>query len=505
MDSTHLKKYATLLLLFIYLSSTVQSQTLVPALHEARGKVSHLQHFDKVENYRVLLEALQTKIAAAETTDTVVKRTCQELVEEEINSIHIYYSPLSTINYDSVHAVLRYEVARSENLLSLCRADLEKLHTAEQAPVPHKRSLQVMDDLLFSYIYIDSLNGYSGGSDISLSENNTSIRQIALANIAFELKKGLYRGQYYMRGGLSYNKNNDNVTETISDAYFSYSWNITPADSYPQLVDWYADIGRYSNTFLGLDQRWEFNTGFKFNIVSSSLTPKGKKQADRLNATYELLVSDSTVTCLNQCISPLTTPNSLLREMLTEDGLTKMKEVAQEAQINTKKTYFRWRGGVKTSIVAEAETIRLLGDSIQIDEAGLDTAVLNTVTFSPRLKMRVGLRPFLDVNIGDKFTMTSEVGFVLPVIRRSHDVVEDPNYPGLDNTLTIDGIRMDARLSLALKVGKAVSIKLNVRYMNDFRPLAAFVPSIDLGDRTYVAVTPAYHYMSEVAFRYTFL
>lgn len=362
----------------------------------------------------------------------------------------------------------------------------------------YETTIKYLSNLQFSNSLIKKLNGYSGKSEVELNLNNNESNRQVVAGIGFNLKNGLFPGEFKMNGGLNFVQNEKSLSETISNISVSYDRHLKIDSADPLRWETYAFISRYGNSFIGLEQRWETGTGIILNQYSKMLTENGTENEIKIDSAIANIKLNNSGIC--QCLIENNEDNAIVAKLTEEPELRKSKAQLEKAKQINRKKYAKTRYGVLLGLLTEIESYKLKGDSIFAKrQSGVDTSIVNNVVFESTPRFRLAIRPFVEWKIYDGFSISINSYIFLPLDVEAAKV--DPL-----NTINKEGkdIRLDIQFSAELKVSESASLVVSTRYHYDARPPGQFLDVKDINS-SFLASPVQSHFMTRVKFGYKFL
>ncbi|HEX5626127.1 MAG TPA: hypothetical protein VFX48_08930, partial [Saprospiraceae bacterium] len=225
----------------------------------------------------------------------------------------------------------------------------------------------------------------------------------------------------------------------------------------------YVIAKRYSDGYLGIDQRYEIGAGVIFSFYGGSLTRKGQDNMDEINRkpTYKMMGQDL-LRCLTSC-API---HNVLQ--LTESDIVTLSDTRSRYMVSNYKQYSRLRASLLLGVYYELEETTITGT---IPFNGKDTLI--TYGFASTNRLRAEIRPGFVWKPKDKYRLKFHPYIKFPLDRLNHVV-------------TADGARderldyfVDLHASLDISVDKNFSISLAYRYLYDHAPNRIFFQQAD--------------------------
>jgi len=345
------------------------------------------------------------------------------------------------------------------------------------------------------------LNAYTGEAKVGMTINNAEKVQQTQANIGFDLRKGIYPGEFKMSGGLNFVQTENKLAETISNVAISYDRNITAPGDNPLRWEAYTFINRYSNTFIDLQQRWEAGFGMIANWYSDELLLAGEKNAKKLNQASSLLETEGNQEAICQCLDEVA-GSDMLSQLVSKSNLDQAKKELGRVKLANKKKYSKLRAGLLMGVFTEIEQYISSGDSLTLQlSEDLDTTVLNQVSYASTPLYRFVTRPFFEWQFapGSRLSFKPYLIWSIPYLKGQERAIsasaEEQTGPDL---------RWDIQTSLSIKLSPVAKISVSVRYIKDYLPPGVYVDIVDITGNQILVTPQDRHLMSEFSFGYTF-
>lgn len=220
---------------------------------------------------------------------------------------------------------------------------------------------------------------------------------------------------------------------------------------------------RYSDGFLGIDERYELGGGFIFSFFSKALTQKGNRNRDELNRkpSYSFQGEDL-IRCLTSC-API---HNVL--MLSNAETQVLSETRARYLVSNQKQYSQLRLSLLIGAYYELEKVTAT-NTILFN--GKDTSL--SYDFKPTNKLRGEIRPGFVWRPKDKYKLKIYPFMKFP-LDRIYNIVREGNL--IDDRLDY---YMDLFSSLDIQIENNFSINIFYRMIYDNAPSRIFLKQLD--------------------------
>lgn len=306
---------------------------------------------------------------------------------------------------------------------------------------------------------------FNGAAQFGFAGDQTDAASLYKINGGIAVSRGYYPDKFEFATDMGLVINNGTFRENVSNVFITYDHSLPKGDSL--FLENYMVMSRFSDEFLGIEQRYELGGGFIVAFWSKKLTPAGNAELNRLRKT-ELLPpeagSDSVRLCVNgQCAN-------LKRANPQTNDAELVYRARQQANVSLRKKYNRFRLALLSGLIVEAEKVSA-SDSL-ITVSGKQNF---TQSYAASLHLRWEMRPTLDVKPSDNWTFKIRPYFKLPMPWEWYSTVKSSN--GFTSK-AID-YRLDVQTNLTIKLAdwfnKQASVDIQYRILYDNAPRRSFL------------------------------
>ncbi len=317
------------------------------------------------------------------------------------------------------------------------------------------------------------------------------------------LSRGNYPSQIQFSTNIGVTLRGSTFEEEVSELSISY-------DHHQSLgFENYFFAERYTDNFLGIDQRYEVGGGVIFQHYSgytaSGQGPKATMNAFDMNAAYDLAgqidamaadeapvdsmlaeIDEATrdwYQCLGRAQSADTTSltDAALIDLIrkTKADLKALAKFQHEAQQATQKRYGRLRVGLLLGIFGELEKATV-GDTLVVDDQ--DTKQFFSQSLPGQQAFRWEIRPTFTFRPSDRLRFDLRPYFKFPMPWDWQEDVARTDPDGIDQRANV---RVDWINTLTVRIGSSflqkgsVSARLTYRLLYDHAPPRTLLPLLD--------------------------
>lgn len=328
--------------------------------------------------------------------------------------------------------------------------------------------VEIQSLLEFYNSYLIEEHKLNGKAGFSFDGNENDVTNLYRFGVSGKIDKGAYPSELDFSVNVQTTVQNGEFQENISDIDVSLDFHpLRPSVDSEQDGLWlenYVFIKRFSNNFLGIDQRYDSGAGFVFNLFSKNkLTPTGISNKSQLKNTpnYKIYGDD-----LQRCLDSCYVKKSVLGITVSESAsIVNTRERYLRSNI---KKYSKFRIALLVGIYYELEKAIAANE---INFNNVDT--LLSQTFETTNILRWEVRPSLTWKPNDKYKLKIYPFFKMPFgkgqsIVRQGDL-EDRRYDYF----------LDLMASFSILVEPNFSIALNYRMLYDNAPKRRFLAQED--------------------------
>lgn len=300
----------------------------------------------------------------------------------------------------------------------------------------------------------------NGRAFFGIGGNETDISNLFKITGGVNLKSGTYPYELELSSNIENIVKNGKFEENVSDIDISFDYNPDVGDGL--WLENYAFLKRFSNAYLGIDQRYEAGGGVIFNFYSKKLTENGIKIQKELNRqpVYKKGEGNTLIKCYQDICEHI--ENS---QKLTDDEIHELNHIQQNYRNANSKRYSKMRIGILVGVHYESEMAKAENMLMFNGEE-----MLMSRSFDATNIIRLELRPTFKFQPNDIFSFKLYPYFKFP-IDFDMDVVEGDKG---QRDVRRD-VFLDLQSSMNMRVTKSVSISLRFRYFYDNAPKRVFI------------------------------
>ena len=312
-------------------------------------------------------------------------------------------------------------------------------------------------------------NSFTGKFNFGLTLNNSQNSDITQFNIAANIKRGFFPGEFKFNSELNIQLQNNTFIENFSDLSMSYDHHIG------RKISWegYTFLKRSTNNFLNIGQRYEVGVGGVWNIFLSGkgatpdnpkknkrrLTEKGKAEFEKI---IVFKISDDSLNLRPE-------KNDEFIDYLCNEEICKTIALKEEQKELLKNSLNR----VVKSVQKKESKIRcafLLGFNYETEKTNDDLQLFGNSSeplirsFDPSKLFRLVAGPIVDFQL-DQFSLNSRMYFKPGI---SDDDFKNTVYSVEDTTIRDRKIdyRIEWNNSASIKFSKNISITASYRFIH---------------------------------------
>lgn len=243
----------------------------------------------------------------------------------------------------------------------------------------------------------------SGRASIGFAGDEAGDRELYRVHAGVQLSRGKYPAEVDVSSSVGVTFDGDRFRENVSLVRIN-------VDYHPRLwLENFVFLDRFSDSFLGIDQRYETGAGTIFNHWGG-LTAAGRGRRETLEqVAFDLPADELERAAWVRCWDALYDgPAGALADAARLDKLQ------QDALKANQKRYYRLRAALLLGVLAELETATVTGDAlVQMGESiAAQTLILRP---DARQQLRWEVRPTLDLQPSDNWRLKARWYFKLPV------------------------------------------------------------------------------------------
>jgi hypothetical protein len=343
-----------------------------------------------------------------------------------------------------------------------------------------------------------------GETTINFDTDRSNNQGLFRLNAGVKMQRGVFPSQVNASAFYGVTLLNGKYNENISNAYISYDYH--PETANRLLFENFAFANRFSNLFLGVEERYEVGFGTILAGYSNTLTKNGKKEKDKLekfrfdSSSFEINGNLWKICEDGICYKPFDVAN------ISNEKKSFLVKSQKNATYILKKMYTTFRVGLLVGVFGEFENIKFT-DTIISDQ---NLPIFETVDVDPVFKVRWEIRPFIEFRLNDEVFFKTKPYLKLPLPWKwNEDVINPQNETPVD--LRQD-IRIDWESELTFKMGKIKSlpnsdVSLTVSYnlfFDNSPQRKLLVGQLDIDGRPAILSAPGYHRMLRSGLKISF-
>ncbi len=231
---------------------------------------------------------------------------------------------------------------------------------------------------------------FKGEASFGFSGDETDNNDLYKLNGGIKVSRGIYPGELEFSSTLGVVLNNKKFNEDVSNIFIAYDYHPRVGDSL--FMENFAFVSRFTDAFLGVEQRYEAGAGVIFSFWSkNNLTNEGEKELNGLKV-FKIDTSDFVdkqslwAICNNKVCVPLKD------EDLKKEDVQKLKNVENETRLSIQKLFSKVRVGLLIGVLVETEKVSFT-DSLDTETERIS----REVDFDASQKLRWELRPTFDL------------------------------------------------------------------------------------------------------------
>jgi len=317
-------------------------------------------------------------------------------------------------------------------------------------------------ELLMNYLnaFTSNEEALNGGVEFGFSGDETELQNLLQINAGVNIDYGNYPYQLDFSTSIQTVINNGIFQENVSNIDISFDYSHVNAGNGLWLEN-YILLRRFSDNYLGINQRYETGLGFIFNYRSKGLTPDGTKIENELNRKPTFKTNgDDLIVCYEEICKRSNNLQKLSKEEC--NAITKTRKVYRNAN---RVKYNRLRLALLLGVFYEIDQ-SIAQNNLQVN--GQDS--LFTVTFPTQTFVRWVLRPTFEFQPNDMLKIKINPYLKFPLGSVNQSEVRLNNLVDIRNDYFID-----LQTSISAKVSKKISFGISYQYLYDNAPNRAFI------------------------------
>ncbi|MBK7303013.1 MAG: hypothetical protein IPN15_22250 [Saprospiraceae bacterium] len=258
-------------------------------------------------------------------------------------------------------------------------------------------------------------NKFKGEVSFGLNGDDGDVQDQLKINSGIKITRGIYPGELEFSSNLGVVINNNKFNEDVSNIYLAYDYHPKVWDSLA--LENFAFLSRFTDGFLGVQQRYEVGVGTIFAYWSKKLTKKGKEEESSLNIIdYDKSKFNAKSGIWGICDASNSQCLIYLNKELKSGDIENLEKAKKETKLSIRKLFSKFRGGVLVGVLFETEKIRFTDSITVLDPSTtLVSRKSKEVDFDVTQKLRWEIRPTLDFKPSDSWSLKFRPYFKLPM------------------------------------------------------------------------------------------
>jgi len=298
-------------------------------------------------------------------------------------------------------------IGNTQNIVRDLVFKLRGLDENDQTDATKKELIKnFWSELKFLDKYEREQSKFKGEVEFGFNADESDNQSLYKLNAGIKVTRGIYPGELEFSSDLNVVLNNGQFNENVSNLFIAYDYN-------PRL--WFETFGftsRFTDAFLGVQQRYEVGGGVIFNWYIGELTKKGEEEKAKLEVFDPIDLDDFNKKagiwgiCAEHCTTHKHTP-------ISSKEVTQLKRLNKDTRLSIKKLYSKIRLGFLIGIFAETEKIAF-SDSLATNLPN-NEKIFRTIDFNPTQKFRWELRPTIEIKPNDTWNLKFYPYYKLPM------------------------------------------------------------------------------------------
>ncbi|MEP6647492.1 MAG: hypothetical protein ABJC12_10425 [Saprospiraceae bacterium] len=308
---------------------------------------------------------------------------------------------------------------------------------------------------------------FKGKTKFGFNGDYSSTKNMYVISPGISISRGTFPSQFRFKYNSDLTLTNNKITENLSNLYTSFDYHPAWGDRIP--FEAFTFLSRFTDTYLGVDVRYEIGGGLVLSNWSRKFNKKGIEEHDKTNKVKFDTLQYNKLTNVWDFI-PSTSPDHLsaikVKKIEYSDIKMLMNVQKRINNINVKQNSI-CRTGLLIGAFFELEKITSK-DSITANIG----RVANTEDFAPTQKLRFECRPFLDWAPSSSIKFSLRPYFKFPFLPRFYE-----SYISNGEEIKKFDWRLDLESSITISVegpndfdGKGVSFSLGYNLYYDNAP-----------------------------------
>ncbi|QQS31341.1 MAG: hypothetical protein IPM47_10665 [Sphingobacteriales bacterium] len=305
---------------------------------------------------------------------------------------------------------------------------------------------------------------FNGNARFGFAGDKTDIASLYKINGGISVYRGYYPDKFEFTNDVGIVISNGVFTENVSNIFMTYDHTLMVGDSL--FLEDYAVMSRFSDEFLGIEQRYELGGGIILAHWSKKLTKNGKdelRQISKLRITPPQKGTDSLTMCVDGDCLRFKRNNSASNEE------SQIHQSQQLAKVAVRKKYNKFRAALLAGLIFETEK----GFAADTISTAFGTQYFYH-SFNASQFLRWEIRPTLDLKPNDYFTLKIRPFFKMPMPWEWYSEESKNGIVSKAVDYRID-LQTNLNIKLSEKMNKQASFELQFRILYDNAPRRTFL------------------------------
>lgn len=308
---------------------------------------------------------------------------------------------------------------------------------------------------------------FNGNARFGFAGDKTDAASLYKLNAGITVSRGYYPDKFEFANDVGLVLNNGTFRENVSNMFITYDHSLMKGDSL--FLEDYMVMSRFSDEFLGIEQRYELGGGFIIAFWSKKMTATGRSQYQQLTQ-LGIVPPNNPADSLSLCIDGNCRNYALQNPQ--DNEAQQLYRARQLAKVALRKKYNKFRMALLSGLIVEVEKA-FATDSL-LTTAGKQQF---TQSFDASLHLRWELRPTIDLRPTENWALKIRPYFKMPMPWEWYSRVSNYGY----TSKAID-YRLDVQTSLSIKlaewINKQASVELQYRILYDNAPRRTYLNPI---------------------------
>lgn len=305
---------------------------------------------------------------------------------------------------------------------------------------------------------------FNGSARFGFAGDRTDAASLYKINGGISVYRGYFPDKFEFTNDVGIVLSNGQFTENVSNIFMTYDHTLLVGDSL--FLEDYAVMSRFSDEFLGIEQRYELGGGIILARWSKHLTTNGKKelrQISKLRFVPPVPGSDSLTICVEGDCQRFKIQNT------EGNDAAQIHNSQQLAKVAIRKKYNRFRAALLAGMIFETEK----GFAADTVSTLIGTQYIHQ-SFNATQFLRWEVRPTLDLKPNDNWTIKIRPFFKMPMPWEWYSEVSKNGIVSKEIDYRID-FQSSVSIKLAEKMNKQASFEVQYRILYDNAPRRTFL------------------------------